>query len=49
VLAEHDIANDNTGLFHKTGGRNDGFEALKWADHASIVEESVRDLQGAVD
>ena len=49
VLAEHDIADDDTGLFHKTGGRDGGFETLKWADHASIVGVSARDLQGAVD
>ena len=49
VLAEHDIADDDTGLFHKTGGRNGGFETLKWADQASIIGKSARDLQGAVD
>ena len=49
VLAEHDIADDDTGLFHKTGGRNGGFETLNYADQASIVGESARDLQGAVD
>ena|GEM_PF-3592601 len=37
VLAEHDIANDDTGLFHKTGDRNGGFETLNCVDQASIV------------
>jgi hypothetical protein len=49
VLAWTGIADDDAGLFDKTGGRNDGFETSKWADHASIVGESARDLYGAVD
>ena len=49
VLAEHDIADGDPGLFDKTGGRHGGFETLKCADHASTVGESARDLQGAVD
>jgi hypothetical protein len=44
VLAKHDIADDDAGLFDKTGDRNGGFETSKWADHASIVGESARDL-----
>jgi len=49
VLAEHDIADDDPGLFDKTGARHGGFETLKCADHASTVGESARDLQGAID
>jgi hypothetical protein len=49
VLAETGIADDDAGLFDKPGCRNDGFETLKCADHASIVGGSARDLQGAVD
>jgi len=49
VLAEHDIAHDDAGLFDKTGRGNGGFDALIGADHASIIGESARDLQGAVD
>ena len=40
---------DDAGLFDKTGHGNGGVDALKGADHASTVGESVRDLQGAVD
>jgi hypothetical protein len=49
VHANEGMELDNAGLFDKTGGRNGRFETLKWADHASIVGESVCDLQGAVD
>lgn len=49
VLEETGIVDDDAGLFDKTGGRNGGLATLKWADHASIVGESARDLQGAVD
>jgi hypothetical protein len=35
MLAEHDIADDDAGLFDKTGGRNGGFDTLKCADHAA--------------
>ena len=46
VLEETDIADDDAGLFDKTGGRNGGFGTLKCADHASTVGESARDLKG---
>ena len=49
VLAEHGITDDDAVLFDKTGGRNGGFETSKWADHAFIMGQSARDLQGAVD
>ena len=49
VLGWTGIADADAGLFDKTGGRNGGFETSKWADHASIVGESARDLYGAVD
>jgi hypothetical protein len=35
MLAQHDIADDDTGLFDKTGCGNGGFDALKCADHAA--------------
>jgi hypothetical protein len=37
VLAETDIADDDAGLFGKTGRGNGGFNALKGADQASTI------------
>ena len=37
VFAEHDITDDNAGLFDKTGDRNGGFDTLKCADHAPTL------------
>lgn len=46
VSAQHDIANDDAGLFYEAGVRNCRFDALKGADHPATVGESARDLQG---
>ena len=33
MFAQHDVADDNAGLFDKTGRGNGGFDSLKCADH----------------
>jgi hypothetical protein len=45
VLTQHDIANDDAGLFDKTGGRNGGRDSLKRADHAMHSRGIDPDLQ----